>query len=206
MLLLLALGCRPDVGLPNYPDASALADTSESGWNGGPDPYEAGEDRLSMGLYYESGYSEAIPIDDLTTHYYIYNDTYTESVDMQDVVEGEESAVITHGSAGWFGGGLTWDSGVDLSGWTTMWVSFKSSDAGFTSLNIHLTGGTEAIVEAATYGFVPDGEWHHLEIPLSDFEAGGADLSVVTGPFVMIGEGGAEGEVLRVDNLYLTAD
>jgi hypothetical protein len=55
----------------------------------------------------------------------------------------------------------------------------------------------------AAFGFSADGEWHHLVIPLADFAAAGVDLSQVTGPLIVAGEGGAEGDVLYIDNLYL---
>ena len=200
--------CRPDPGTPTYPDTTGgSGDSGGSGLPQGPDPYEPGEDRLGVGLYYESGLSELIEINDVDSHYYIYSATYTESVDLVDVVEGRESAVIEHGSAGWFGGGITWDLPRDLSAWTTLNVSLRSGDASFGGLDLHLTGGgTEAIVAAADYGFTADGQWHFIQIPLADFEAGGADLSAVTGPFVFIGDGGAEGDTLKIDNLYYTQD
>lgn len=201
------LACRPDPGLPSYPDTgTAATDTSEPALPEGPDPYEAGEARLSIGLYYESGYSDLIEINDVDTHYYIFESTYTEGVELQDVVEGREASLITHGAVGWFGGGITWDTPRDLSAWTTMYVSLRSGDPGFADLNLHFTGGTEAIVSAADYGWAADGQWHHLQVPLADFVAGGADLSIVTAPYVLIGAGGTEGEQLKVDNLYYTQD
>ncbi len=208
-LLLAALAaCRPDPGLPSYPDSGSLnaVDTSEPALPEGPDPYEEGEARLSVGLHYESGYSQLIPIDDVDSFYYIYESTYTEGIDQQDVVEGRQSTVINHGSLPWFGGGITWMTPRDLSAWTTMHLSLRSGDAGMATLNLHFTGGTEAVLSAADYGWVNDGQWHHLAVPLADFAAGGADLTAVTAPFVLIGEGGAEGETLKVDNLYYTQD
>lgn len=200
-------GCRPDPGAPSYPDEEAvLDDTGGITLPQGPDPYEEGEDRLSLGLFYESGYSELVEINDLDTHYYIYSDTYTQGVDTQDVVEGRESTIIEHSNVGWFGGGITWDSGRDLSDWTTLYVSMRSSDAGFADIALHLVGGVEATVDLVDYGWTPDGQWHHLSVPLADLEAGGANLTAVTGPFVLIGAGGADGDTLKIDNLYLTQD
>ena len=200
--------CRPDPGNPTYPDAAGgTGDSGGAGLPQGPDPYEAGEARLGVGLYYESGLSELIEINDVDSHYYIYSATYTESVDLVDVVEGRESAVIEHGAAGWMGGGITWDVPRDLSDWTTLNVSLRSDDASFAALAFHLTGGgTEAIVAAADYGFAADGQWQFVQIPLADFAAGGADLSAVTGPFVFIGAGGAQGDTLKIDNLYFSQD
>jgi hypothetical protein len=206
--LIAVAACRPDPGAPSYPGATGgTGDSGDAGLPQGPDPYEAGEERLGVGLYYESGLSELIEINDVDSHYYIYSDTYSETVDLQDVVEGRESAVIEHGSVGWFGGGITWDVPRDLSAWTTLNVSFRSAHASFEVLNLHLTGGgTEAILAATDYGFTADGQWHFIQIPLADFAAEGADLSAVTGPFVFIGAGGEQGDTLKIDNLYFTQD
>lgn len=206
-----SLACRPDPGSPTYPDTGALSDPTDTGAGDGlpkgPDPYEAGEARLSLGLFYESGFSDLLEVNDQDRHYYIYSGTYTEEVNLQDVVEGRESTVIVHGTSGWFGGGVTWDVPQDLSAWTTLHVSLRSGDPGFAAVAIHVTGGgTESIVDAAAHGWVNDGEWHHLAIPMAEYAAGGTDLTSVTGPFVLIGEGGAEGESLKVDNLYFTQD
>lgn len=209
LLGLASVACRPEPGPPTYPsdDALSVDDTGGPSLPEGPDPYEEGEERLSLGLYYESGHSELIEINDVDAHYYIYETTYTEGVDLQDVVEGRESAVISHGALPWFGGGVTWDVARDLSSWTTLYVSLRSGDAGMETLNLHFTGGgTEAVVAMADYGWVPDGQWHHLAVPLADLADQGADLSQTTAPYVLIGEGGAEGETLKVDNLYFTKD
>ncbi len=206
-----SLACRPDPGSPIYPDTDALSDPTDTGAGDGlpqgPDPYEPGEARLSLGLFYESGFSDLLEVNDQDRHYYIYSGTYSEEVNLQDVVEGRESTVIVHGSSGWFGGGVTWDIPQDLSAWTTLHVSLRSGDAGFASVAVHMTGGgTESIVDAASHGWASDGEWHHLALPLAEYAAGGTDLTSVTGPFVLIGEGGAEGEALKIDNLYFTQD
>ena len=195
--LLLLLACRPDPGSPTYPDPSAV-DTADTGENDdfydGPDPWEEGEARLSLGAFYEGGASEVLPVDDVTRHYYIYSGTYTQTVD-----------VIVHGGGDWWGGGITWDSPEDLSGWSTLHVSVKASTESFATLDLHLNGGgVEATVAATSYGFSSDGEWHHLAVPLADFVSGGANLSSVVGPFILIGTAGTAGDELRVDNLYLS--
>lgn len=211
MLGLAVTGCRPDPGKASYPDTGSGRTSGDTGAGDdlpkGPDPYEAGEARLSVGLHYESGYSDLLEINDVDRHYYIFENTYSEEVETQDVVEGRESTLIVHGDIGWFGGGITWDVPQDLSAWTTMYVSLRSGDPGFAELALHMTGGgTETIVQATSYGWVNDGQWHHLEVPLQDFVDGGTDLSAVTAPFVLIGAGGAVGESLKIDNLYYTQD
>lgn len=208
--LLLLLACRPDPGSPDYPDPSAVdsGDTGqEDDFYPGPDPWQEGEARLSLGLFYEGGASEALPVDDVTRHYYIYSATYSETVDVIDRVEGYESAVIVHGGGEWWGGGITWDQPEDLGEWRTLHLSLRSGSDSFATLSLHLTGGgTEAIVAATDYGYSADGAWHHLAVPLADFASAGADLSSVTGPFVLVGTAGTAGDELRVDNLYMSGD
>ena len=52
MIALLLFACRPDPGNPQYPEMGDLPNF------GGPDPYEEGEDRLTLGLFYEMESSE----------------------------------------------------------------------------------------------------------------------------------------------------
>ena len=59
-----------------------------------------------------------------------------------------------------------------------------------------------ASVDAVDYGYVADGEWHTLSIPLSDFS--GLDLNAVNIAFSLTSEGGAQGDQLLFDNLYFT--
>lgn len=206
LLAVAVLGCRPDPGSPDYPDASDFgADTgTDSELPAGPDPFEEGDRRLSVGLFYEGGYSDIIEINDEDTHYYIYDSTYTQGVEINDVVEGREAAVFEHGSSGWFGGGVTWDVPKDMSEWDTLFVSLKSQDSSLAEIALHFIGGGEGIEQAADYGWVPDGRWHHLEIPLSAFPE--ANRAAVTGPFVIIGVDGVSGAELKIDNLYFTGE
>lgn len=207
--LTLLFACHPDPGDPLYPDPTAAGDSGGPGIPGGPEPYEEGDARLAVGLFYEGGYSEIIPIDDAVSHYYIYSNTFSQSADTSILVEGRESAKLTHGSQGWFGGGLTWDVAQDLSAWTTLHVSMRSRSADLEDTNIHMSsngGAQEGVVASADYGFIADGAWHHLSIPLSDFQGEGVVLSAISGPFVFVGAGGSEGSELWFDNLYFTAE
>ena len=77
------------------------------------------------------------------------------------------------------------------------------TDGGLSAVDLAMLGGSEGRVTASTLGFSADGEWHHLVIPLTDFSAAGADLSQVTAPLILAGDGGAQGAVLYIDNLYL---
>ena len=65
MLFTMLMACRPDPIEYPYNDGTA-SDTGAEEENlfAGPDPYQEGEARLSLGVFYESGYSDIIPVDD----------------------------------------------------------------------------------------------------------------------------------------------
>jgi len=200
MLLLFLFACRPDPGDPTYTDPPPWGDTGGD-FLPGPDPYEDGEARLSLGFFYEGGYS----VQDTPENLYIYSGTFTTDVST-DRVEGLSSDVWIHsGAQVWWGGGLTWDSARDLSSWTTLNIHLMApTEDGMADVNLALEAGTQGRVQAATYGFAQDGEWHHLAIPLADFvTAGAGDLTQVTVPLILVGDTGAAGEQLFIDNLYL---
>ncbi|MFM2247127.1 MAG: hypothetical protein RL071_3201 [Pseudomonadota bacterium] len=203
LAIALLAACRADPGAPAYPAADSAGADTGPGLPQGPDPYVEGEPRLDLGLYYEGGSSERVEINDLDTHYYIYEGTYAERVELQDVIEGREAVKLEVADKGWLGGGLTWDSPRDLSGWGVLAVSLRSGDAGMNSLALHMQAGAEAVRPLADYGWVADGQWHHLRLPLADFAAAGANLAAVTGPYVLIGAGVAPGEQLTIDDLYI---
>ena len=203
-MLLLALACRPDPGNPTYPDPGSLSDidTSDPDFYSGPDPYVSGEDRLSLGAFYEGGYSELMPVDDVTLFYYIYSNTFTQIPDDTERIEGYASERFTISSVGWWGAGIHSNAGVDLSAWTTVHVSAKSAD--IDNFALHMQSGEEGVVQAAAYGFAGDGEWHTMDIPISSFA--GVDSSTLTGLLLFIGESDPEGSVIYFDNIYFTAD
>ena len=64
--------------------------------------------------------------------------------------------------------------------------------------------GDRHIVLASAYGYVADGAWHTLAIPLVDFVADGLNLSAVSSPLNLTGPGGNAGDVLLLDNVYFT--
>lgn len=207
-LLTVMLACRPDPGDPSYPDPAVGGDdTADEDFLAGPDPYQEGDARLDLGLFYEGGASEALIVDDVSRHYYIYDGTYTQTVDIINRIEGYQSDVIVHAGGGYWGGGITWDAAEDLSGWTTLNISFASSSDTFASISVNFAGGgAEGSVQATDYGYAADGSWHSISIPLSAYTDQGVDLSSVTGPLILLGTSGEAGAELRVDNLYITAD
>ncbi len=105
-----------------------------------------------------------------------------------------------------------WDTPTDLSSWTTLHVSLKSSDPGMAEVEVRVLHGAAPAgpitvgLRGTRYGWVNDGEWHHLAIPLADFTAAGVALSRCRGPLGFGSPNGAPamhaGETLLLDNFY----
>ena len=198
-------GCGEDLPDPNYPDfTDALADLAETTtFVESPTPFVPGSKRLSIGIFYDGAYSDIILLDDTTTHFYIYEQTFDIKNEYQLVREGLRADAIIGVGTPWLGGGVSWDEAKDLSNWSTMHVSLRSDNPQFNDLKLEIEAGRVLRVELADYGFVADGEWHELSIPLDTFTERGADLTAVTRPFVLIGGNISVGTRLIVDNLYL---
>ena len=215
LITMVSLGCRPDPGDPHYEDYSYPSEDAGDGVLPGPDPFQEGENRLTLGVFYEGGYSHSLAINDGTWHYYIYLNegaegnpqTYNQVSDT-DRVEGLLSDRIVHAGYGWWGGGVHLDSPVSLSDWSTLYISLKSSDNAFSEVNLSVgSSGVLTTLRASTYGYANDGQWHDLAISLSDFEDAGAVLDSIDTPFAFGGTTpGLEGEILKIDNVYLTQD
>jgi hypothetical protein len=186
---------------------------------GEPDPWQPGDERLSVGMFYECGRSETIAIDEVTTHYFIFvtdennpSETLTYHQGTSgDRLEGRLSDEITLNGTPWWGGGIIWDVPFDLSEWTTMFVGFKSSDPSFANFDLTLQSGegeepAGVALDPTAYGYTNDGEWHFLQIPLQDAIDLGWDPSTARSPFIFVAAGGDARDVLLIDNLYFTKD
>ncbi len=206
-LILLLPGCRPDAGPSDYESQEEFifdADNGSSEFLPGPDPFLAGEERLSIGAFYEGDSSQLIPVDDVTTHIYIYDGTMRLVPDSERI-EGEESIGIEHAGLTWWGGGVHWDEAGSLDAWATLHISLRSSSNTFSTIELGMNddAGTYT-VQATDYGWEPTGEWVTLAIPLADFDAAGLNRDGVRAPLVMLGTAGENGDLLLIDNVYFT--
>jgi len=175
----------------------------------GPHPYQPGDKRLSIGAFYEGAYSDQVPLDNLTSHLYVYQDAMVNTAslaDDKDRVEGLVSTKIVHAGRAWWGLGVHWDTPRDLSQWKTLYVSLKSADQTFSSVKIGMNNQNPFFVEAGKYGYAADGAWHSLAIPVADFVTAGLDVTQVAAPFVLSGASGTGGAALKVDDVYFTAN
>ncbi len=197
-------GCRADGGPDDYQSQEALRLDAE------PPPIDAslreGERRFNLGAFYEGPADEAVIIDDVSAHFYIYEDTFAPTVEAADRVEGSTSDRLVLRGGPWWGGGVHWDTPRDLSGWATLNVSLKSSDASQAGFKLAMNNADEsqAVVDLAPYGFVADGQWHDLVIPLSAYAEAGADLTQVGAPLVFVGGAGEAGQSVLIDGVFLS--
>jgi hypothetical protein len=214
-----AMGCAADIGTPDYSFQEGLVSPPFNPPPVPPNPFQPGDERLFVGYFYEGGRSTSIPINTVTTNYFIFvtdednplaSFTYAQT-DSDDRVEGLISIEISLLEQPFWGGGIIWDDPHDLTGWTTMYVSFKSSDPSFAGFDLTVQSGTGEdaqgfAIDVRNYGYENDGEWHNLRIPLQDFIDLGFDISAVRSPFIISAAGGRPEDTLLIDDLYFTAE
>ncbi|MBE4749374.1 hypothetical protein G4177_14495 [Corallococcus sp. ZKHCc1 1396] len=219
-LLLLLAACRPDPGPADYSDQGPVGNNNDGGTDPtsdvlpGPFPYEAGARRLMVGIFYETGHSDEMVLDNAESNFYLYDNTvYVEDIfdPVEDRVEGKFATKIVQNGKPWMGFGVHWTNVRNLDAWKTLHVSMKSADPAFVGVKIGMSSGVKADekgyqLAASKYGYVNDGQWHHLAIPIADFTAAGLKLNAVSSPFTFAAEGGAAGDSLLLDNLYFTAN
>ncbi len=214
--------CRADPGTGDYSSHEGLRDSNTSSFLPGPVPFVPTVPRLALGGFYEPVGGERVLAENGVDIFYFIFDTagdgsgqFTyEQETSSDRVQGALSDRLTLSGAGFWGGGFFWFTARDISNFTTLNVSFKASAAALADITIAVESGrdrppmgvgdqtTVATVNAADYGYVNDGEWHSITIPISDFEAQGFDPSSVRVPVRWGGEASDGGETLLVDDLY----
>jgi hypothetical protein len=197
-MIWLLWACRADPGAPVYPEREPWSRGEDDGFLS--TPLADGELRLGIGLFYEGETTEFIPIDDTTSHFYVYEGSFGVEVS-DDRVEGYTSDLIVLQGKPWWGGGVHWDAPHDLRAYDTLRFSLRAE--AFGDWTVGMTGGAEHRVSVSSLGFVADGNWHTVELPLSTLSAAGVDLSAVTLPLLLIGEGGEADDEMWIDDLYL---
>jgi hypothetical protein len=202
----LLTACRPDPGPSHYDQQEPFPkDGGMAASLPGPYPYQPGTRRLSIGAFYESGYSDVIAIDNMSVNLYVYENTLT-LLPEADHIEGTMANRITHAGMTWWGFGVHWMVPRDMSTWTHLHVSLKSSDATFATVDVGMNNANPVFLHAPDYGYAADGEWHSLSIPVADFVKAGLDVTQVAAPFVLTGGAGMGGETLKLDDVYFSAE
>ena len=188
---------KPDPGASKYEQQEPFP-KQDSGSLPGPMPYQPGQKRLSVGAFYEGGASDTIAVDEMTAHLYVYDNT-VKLVPEPDHIEGKTATRAAFNGMTWWGFGVHWDMPRSLAAWTKMHVSLSSPDADYAMVQIGMNNTNPVFVEASAYGYVNDGQWHSLTIPVHDFIAAGLDVSQVAAPFVLTGGMATVGEKVIVN-------
>lgn len=211
MLLAVLAACRPAPGDSDYENQGQVTppDDGDPGPGSdvlpGPFPHQQGQRRLAVG-FYEGGRSDDVPVDNTTTHVYLYENTVTLEPSPTRV-EGRAADLAVHAGKTWAGFGVHWDTPRNLGTWKTLHVSLRSADPGFAQVKVGMNDTDKSVqLAVGKYGYLNDGEWHHLAIPLTDFTAAGLRIGAVNAPFVLVSGAGAAADKLLLDNLYFTAD
>ena len=230
LALLLGPTCREDLPTPDYSDQIGIEERIDAGtpegFLAGTDPLQEGEQRLNIGLAYEGRFTREISVGTGIRNVFAFDlngdgtgDFTITGGNSFDRVEGVVATEIVHAGFGFWGLGVfyraqvdssgTRGGSVDLSGWRVMHMALKSSDEAFEVIRIGMESGQfennfAARVEATDYGYVNDGEWHVVDIPLADFEAQGVILQDCSAPLIFSGDSGRPGEVLLIDEVYFT--
>jgi len=138
--------------------------------------------------------------------------TCTVVEDTANKSEGTKGWKVTVGSVGWMGFGVSFAAyGANLLGYTNSTLKFdiKTTSAGPYKVGIKTGAILEAWVKLdSSVGFVADGQWHTVSIPMSKFFAAQRwlDFQYVTLPFMFASDGASQsGAVIYIDNVYWTA-
>jgi hypothetical protein len=198
-----AVACRPLPGEPDYPEVTPYSDTGGDGRLGGDTPWDGATPRMSLSIFYEGGFTDLVQIDDDTVHYYIYEGSFSQQ-STGDRVEGFAADQLTVSRNSWWGGGVHSDDPVDLTQWTTLHAALRSEDASMEAFQLGMVGSAaEGRATVKDYGFVADGEWHLVNVPLADMTPA-VGFDAVTVPLLLISATARSGANLFIDDLYLT--
>lgn len=220
---LVLIGCREDAGVGDYSTHGDLRERNlPPPFLDGPTPFVPGVPRLGIGLFYEGPTTDKILVDAVTSFYFIFDTagdgsgqlTFSQETS-SDRVEGTLSDRIIHGGTGFLGGGVFWYTARNVSQYSTLNLSLKSSDAAFAEITLSVESGPDRpadgmndavetfAINASSYGYMNDGEWHNLTIPISDLEALGFNASSVRSPLIFGAGAGASGESFLIDDVYI---
>ena len=145
-----AAGCRKDPGKSKYDEQEPFGDGGlvNTGLPG-PNPYVEGDLRLDVGAFYDGKSSQKIPIDNDKVNLFVYENSVL-LASSTDHIEGHSSDQVTNSGAtskmpnlAWTGFGIHWQHEMtvyprDMSMWTKMHVSMKSSDADFAGISVSI--------------------------------------------------------------------
>ena len=209
--LLLGSACREAVGDPEYPNYPSFDPAEQAiqdpNFFGGAVDFVPGDERFSFGIFYEGPATDIIEIDEVSARYNVFENTLRQNPSGERIEGYQSDEIIINDHApdpypDWWGSGVRWETAQDIDdGWTTLRVSMNATDAQFAGTLIRLSN---IGVSASTYGFVPDGEWHELEIPLDQFS--GLDLTNMQDAIGFGADVGTPDTSILIDDVYLSKE
>lgn len=222
-IVLGCLACRADPGIADYTSHVGLTSTEgDADFLPGPFPYIPGTPRLGFTPWYEGPRTENYPFNGTDTFLFVFDTvgdgtgTFTAELEStSDRVEGFESYATIHAGLTFWGFGVFWYEARDVSQYSALFLSLKSFDEAFEEVTITFESGPDrpanpadddvfsVMLDATDYGYVADGEWHSLVIPLEDLAQRGLDLTSIRTPFIFGGGAGGGGEVLLIDDIFM---
>ena len=208
---------RPDI---DYSSHEGVREATSTDFLPSPVRFDRTIPRLSFGMFYElasnSPNERRILQNNLDSFFFIFDlagdgtgDFTGDIEETSDRVQGKFANRFVHGGQSFWGFQVFWALTKDISQYDALYVSLKSSSATYADIEVAVQSGppfpsptVSAAVRASTYGYVNDGQWHSLRIPVSDLEALGVDLRAVRVPFQLTGDAGEGGELLFIDDVF----
>jgi beta-glucanase (GH16 family) len=151
---------------------------------------------------------EKFEIDNTNGYLYIWENTL-ERIEEAPSYEGDDLIAFTSiNGKTWFGFGLFSNAGIDLSLFSSGYLKLALRTTSSSDFWIGVGGAddTEAKIDfkngSDPYGFVRDGKWHRVTIPVSDLIIKGLDLTSCKDIFMLGGEPTITN--ILVDDIYLS--
>lgn len=152
--------------------------------------------------------TERFVIDDLNNAIYIW-DNSLEAVADGPVYEGGEALNFAAFPARtWFGYGINAANGLNLSHYNTGYLNLSLRTAATNKFHIEISDinnqskKIDFVNGSDPYGFVRDGKWHTVSIPVSEFINAGVDFSNLGNVFALAGDGAISH--IFVDDVYFS--
>lgn len=154
--------------------------------------------------------TEGFVVDNVNYNLYIWENSLSFNT-FWPAYEGEEVySCKSTGQKDWFGFGLNSKNPLNFSSYTNGYlnISLRSNSNDAFEIGMDTDGGTSALIvfdgSDDPYGFARDGEWHHLNIPMSDLIAKGLDINNINHVFRFGGGGSIDN--IAMDNIFLSEE
>ncbi|MFN8206229.1 MAG: family 16 glycosylhydrolase [Bacteroidales bacterium] len=162
------------------------------------------------GVYTENpNVTERFVIDNVKGFLYIWNNTMVATT-VKTTYEGSLALQFrSNGSAGWYGFGLNYKNGVNLTHFASGYLSvaLKTSSKNEFYVGVQGAANTEGKIVfkngSDPYGFIRDGKWHQVIIPVSTLVSKGLDLTACGNIFML---GGTTITDIGIDDIVFGID